>query len=132
MAKITVTGDAVAVKSTLTLEDIRTVEKYRPEALVLMSDDEEREPLFAVCTTTGAGSISSFGASFGRESHDEDKLAIITMIMTEPKENVVDWVADHLGRAVLYLNKLEEKIPAVLEEIATEKAAIIRNIQVSE
>lgn len=33
-----------------------------------------------------------------------------------------DWVADRLGAAIINLNKLEEKLPTVLEEIAAEKA----------
>ena len=133
MAKITITGDAVVVKSTLTLKDIETVEKYRPEALVLMGGDDGKEPIFAIGTTDGCGSINTMGASFGRETHDEGKFACITMIFgCQAEGDIKEWVADKIGRAVMHLNKLEEQIPAVLGEIAAEKAEILESITVSE
>lgn len=131
MAKITIAGDAVVVTSALKLEDIKTVEKYRPQALVLM---EEEEPIFAICTTKGAGSINENGASFGRETHDANKFASITMIDIAGKssEEIKEKVADELGSAIINLNKLEAALPAVLEEIAADKALVMSNITIAQ
>jgi len=81
MAKIVIAGDAVVVTSALKLEDIHTIEKYRPKALVLKGGEDGKEPIFAIGTTSGAGNINEVGASFGRESHDEGKLATVTMVI---------------------------------------------------
>ena len=70
MAKIVIAGDAVVVKSELKLEDIKTIEKYNAKALTLMGGDEGKEPIFALGTTTGTGSINSVGASFGKADAD--------------------------------------------------------------
>ncbi len=130
MAKIVIAGDAVVVKSDLKLEDIKTIEKYQPKALTLMGGEEGKEPIFALGTTTGAGSINSVGASFGRA--DADGKAVVTMVMTGvPTEKAKDWVADTLGGAIINLNALEAKLPAVLSEITTQRATVMENISVA-
>ena len=133
MAKITIAGDAVVVTSALKLEDIKTIEKYRRDALVLKGGEDGKEPIFAIGTTDGCGNINEVGASFGRETHDDEKLAVITMCTgVGTSGDIKEWVADRIGRAIINLNKLEEKLPAVLEEIAAEKAEVMSNISVVE
>ena len=131
MANIIIAGDAVVVKSTLTLDDIRTVATYRPKALVLKGGEDGKEPVFAIGVTNGEGSINSVGASFGRESHDDKKNAIITLSAQDATGDITDWVADRLGAALVNLSKLEATIPDVLNEIAAEKAAIKSSITVA-
>lgn len=133
MAKITIAGDAVVVTSALKLEDIKTVAKYRPKALTLMGGEDGKEPVFAVGVTEGAGNINAFGASFGRETYDDQKHACITLCTgMAVTGDVKEWVADHIGSAIINLNKLEEALPAVLEEIANEKARVMSNITVAQ
>ena len=119
MAKIVIAGDAVVITSALKLEDIRTIEKYRPKELVLKGGE-------------GFGNINAVGASFGRESHDAEKLATITMCTNGVTGDVKDWVADHLGGAIINLNQLEAKLPAVLDAIAAQKAEVMSNITVAQ
>ena len=124
MAKIVIAGDAVVVKSELKLEDIKTIEKYNAKALTLMGGDEGKEPIFALGTTTGTGSINSVGASFGK--------AVITMVMQGvPTEKAKDWVADTLGAALMNLNTLEAKLPEVLAGISAQRATVMENISVA-
>lgn len=132
MAKITIAGDAAVVTSAMKLEDIKTIEKYRPKELVLKGGEDGKEPIFAVGTTNGAGNINAFGASFGAETRDDEKLACITLFLDGVAGDVKDWVADRLGAAIINLNKLEEKLPAVLDEIAAEKANVLSNITVAQ
>ena len=132
MAKIVIAGDAVVVTSTLKMEDIKTIEKYRPNDLVLKGGEDGKEPIFRLGTTTGAGSINSVGASFGREASDGSKLATITMIAEGQKPgNIKEWVADTLGGALVNLNALEAKLPEVLDAIAAQKATVMENISVA-
>lgn len=132
MARIVIAGDAVVVTSALKLEDIRTIEKYRPKSLVLMGGEDGKEPIFAIGTTKGAGNINAIGASFGRETHDEEKFATITMVCNKADGDVVEHVADALGAAIINLNKLEATLPAVLQEIEAEKAEVMSNITVAQ
>mgnify|MGYP000937705903 CR=1 FL=1 len=66
MAKIVIAGDAVVVTSAMKLEDIKTIEKYRPKELVLKGGEDGKEPIFGVGTTHGAGNINAVGASVPR------------------------------------------------------------------
>ena len=45
-------------------------------------------------------------------------------------DKIKEHVAEALGVAVIHLNKLEEALPAVLEEIKAEKAAVMGAITV--
>lgn len=133
MANIVIAGDAVVVKSALKLEDIKTIEKYRPQALILKGGEDGKEPIFAIGTTEGCGNINQVGASFGRESHDDNKYATITMVTGgNATGDIKEWVADRIGTAIISLNKLEEQLPAVLAEIAAEKAEVLGNITVAQ
>ena len=58
MAKIVIAGDAIVVTSAMKLEDIKTIEKYRPNALTLMGSEDGKEPIFAIGTTEGCGNIN--------------------------------------------------------------------------
>ena len=132
MAKIVIAGEAVVITSSLKLEDIKAIEKYRPNDLVLKGGEDGKEPIFRIGATTGAGSINSVGASFGREASDGSGLACITMVKTGvPTDNIKEWVADSLGSAITNLNALEEKLPEVLTAINTQKATVMANITVA-
>lgn len=129
MAKVIIVGQAIVIKSELSLDDIKLVEKCFPKALTLMGGDDGKEPVFCIGTTTGEGSINKNGASFNSASNDEEKKACITLAAVGIAD-IKEWVTDNLTAPLISLNKLEEKIPAVLSEIAAEKAAVEANIEV--
>ena len=131
MAKITVAGDAVIVTSeVLTLDDIKTLKKYRPESLTLFGGEDGKEPLFVLdVDEAGKGNIGKYGASFGGETHDEEKLACITMVFAS-SSNIKDAICDQFGSALIALNELEKKLPAVLDEIKEQKDYVMSNITV--
>lgn len=131
MAKITIAGDAVVVTSAMKLEDIKTIAKYRPDALVLKGGEDGKEPIFKLGVCTGAGSICKYGAEFGSETHDDEKKAVMTLICDCREGDIKEVVADTIGAYVLNLNKLEDILPGVLEEIAAEKEQIMENITVT-
>lgn len=133
MAKITIAGDAVVITSSMTLDQIKTLEKYKPKALWLYetNDDGDKELTYAVGTTRGAGSISEAGASFGSQTHDDDGLATITMILPTGIEDVKEYVADRVGYFVMKLNAIEAAVPAALEAVEAEKAAVMENITIA-
>ncbi len=132
MAKITIAGDAVVVTSAMKLEDIKKIKKYRPDALVLKGGEDGKEPIFKLGVCTGAGSLCKYGAEFGSETHDDEKKAVMTLICDCREGDIKEAVADTIGAYVLNLNKLEETLPGVLEEIAAEKEKIMSNISVAQ
>lgn len=132
MAKITIAGEAVVVTSTMKLEDIKTIKKYRPEALTLMGGEDGKEPIFKIGIGSGTGNINKYGAEFGSETHDAEKKATITLICEAGDGDIKEIIADTVGTYVLKLNKLEETLPAVLTEISTEKEKIMSNISVAQ
>lgn len=129
MANVKKFGEAVVITSAAKLEDIKKIAKYRPEALTLYSEGEEKEPLFCVGVTGNrSGCISKFGIEFGGAS--EDGYAQVTTVYTGPAEGVKAALADSVGPQVVMLNKLEATFPAVLEAIDADVAAINACIEI--
>lgn len=129
MAKIVIAGKAIVVTSAMKLEDIKTIKKYRPDALTLKGGEDGKEPIFAL-TAGRSGEINKFGASFADETRDENKYATLTMTTSYDGEDIEEFVANEIGAALISLNKLEETLPTILGEIAAEKAGILDNITV--
>lgn len=128
MANITIAGKAVVITSTLKLEDIKTVGKYRPKALSVYGGEDGKEEIFAIKAGCSE-SVSQYGICFADETRDE-KLATVTMTTNYDGDDIEGYVADRLGAAIVHLNKLEETLPAVIEEIAAERASVMSNITV--
>lgn len=132
MASVKKFGEAVVITSGLKLEDIRKIAKYRPEALVLLSEGEEKEPVFCIAPCEKrAGGISKYGAEFG--GCDANGFAQVTMAYAGPdgdEETVKAAIADSIGGAVNMLTRLEAGLPAVVRQIDAEIAAIMANIEV--
>ncbi len=133
MAKIVIAGDAAVITSALKLEDVRTVAKYRPDELVLKGGENGKEPVFAISVTEGAGKINQYGVSFSQETRDEAKLATLTILAKGVGDgDMKEWVADQYGKALICLNELEARLPAVLADIDAEKADVMRSITVAQ
>ena len=130
-AKVNVVGDAMVVTSGAKLEDIKSIAKYRPEALILKGGKDNKEEIFRVGVTKGAGSINQYGVSFGKESRGDEGFAQLTLLLPDGKD-AKEYISDTYGRALLNLEKLEGTFPGVLEEIGAEKARIEAVITVAE
>ncbi len=133
MAKITIAGDALIVTSSKTLEALKTLEEYNPDALRLFEDnkDGKREEIFRVSTTADKGSINQYGASFASATHNEEKLAAITMSIPTGTENATEYAVKRVGKAVLLLNRVEDGIDTALAAISSEMDEIRSNIVVA-
>lgn len=125
MANIKVLGNAAVITSTLKYEDIKKVQKYRPDALVLRENDE---PVFKVgISEHQLGDCSKYGISFG--GSNEAGYATVTTTFGEC-EDVKAWLADKYGAALAYLNSMEASLPAVIGAVDAERAAILDSITV--
>ena len=127
MANVNVAGNSYVITSELSLTDLETIKKYRPSALALV-DPETKEPIFKI--GLGSSSISDHGVSFGGASNDERKLATATLPIPSDVEDAKAYVLDKAGLALANLNKIEENIAGVLEEIRAERDEIAQNITV--
>lgn len=131
MSRIAISGQAVTITSKVKLADLRTVEKYRPDALTIKGGEDGKEIIFAVGTTSGEGNLNTYGASFGAETYDEGKYAVITKPLTGVVGDVKEYVADMYGAAKKLLDEVEARIPAVLEEIAANKKEVMDSITIA-
>ncbi len=132
MAKVTIVGNAVVITSSMKLEDLVTIKKYRPKALVLMGGENNKEELFGIDVgTSGNGGLNGVGAYFCAATHDDAKLACITTTLNGVQGDIKEYAADKFGEALIHLNTLEAKLPEVLADIATQKANIMANITVA-
>ena len=130
MAKITVAGKAIVLTSSLKREDIKLIEKHRPEALTIYStSDDGKEPVFML-RAGEKDSINEFGISFAGETHDEKLASLTAFFPFEENENIRETVADMFGTAVKHLEQLEDSLPTVVEEIKSERAEIMSNIDI--
>ena len=127
MAKITIAGSSFVVTAEVSMADLALVKKHRPNALKIF-DEESKEELFAV--GTGGNGINDFSISFGGVSNDEKKLATVTMPIPADVEDVTEYVTEKVGTAIINLNKIEEGIDEVLEEIRAERKQVSDNITV--
>ena len=134
MAKITIAGDAVVITSSMKLTDLEKIKKYKPKALILMGGDEGKTPVFGIDVTPGsAGKVNGISVNFGKATNDQAGLASVTLVTDFPKGvDPKDYVADTVGPVVANLNKLEDTLPAVLEEIDRDLAAIRSTITVAQ
>ena len=129
MSKITVVADAMVIKSEVSLESLKLVEKMRPEALALMGGKDNKEEVFRIGTGT-TGSVNSFSATFSGESRDEAKKATITLDIKGIDKDVKEYIADKYGKALANINAIEANLGAVVEEIKTAKKAVMDAIEI--
>jgi hypothetical protein len=127
MSKVSVVGNAAVITSSLKLEDIKLLEKYRPKALMLMGGEDGKEPIFRV--GTGAGTINEYGVSFDGETRDDNKLATLTIVVDTDRD-IKEALVDNIGAPVMMLNKVEKAAAEVVDEVKNERKEFMDSINV--
>lgn len=128
MANITIAGQAVVVTSSLKLEDIKKVEKYRPDALVLKGGKDGKEPIFAL--GAGTASINDYGILFDRETRDDSKLATMTLTFSYDGDDIKEQVIDKIGGAIEHLKEFEKTLPDIVAEIDKKRDELMAEIDI--
>lgn len=129
MANIIITGNSVSVISEIKLEDIKTVAKYRPEALNLYEGEGKDKTLAFVVRAGNTPSMGAYGVAFTSETSEGN--AVVTEIFAgQSATTIKDAVAEKYGVGILNLRKLELTLPAVLEEIKSQREEIKSAIEV--
>lgn len=129
-ATAVVTGSALVITSSATPEQLKTMKKYRPQALKLFDGEgSAKKEIFMVSIGPGAGFISKDGAVFSERTNKNGK-ATITMDVPEDVADVKEWAADMLGVSILNLRKTEKQFAAMLADVQKEKEAVAAAIVV--
>jgi hypothetical protein len=98
MAKVNIAGNSYVITSDVSMADLETVKKYRPNALAII-DEETKETTFKV----GIGSTSSVndhGVTFSGVTNNEAKLATATLSIPAnslEEGDAKDYVLDKAG-----------------------------------
>lgn len=130
-ATAVVVGGALVITSSATPDEIKTIKKYRPNALKLMEGEgQHKEQVFIIDIEDGSGSINKFGA-FYSERTDKNGKATITINIPEDVENPKAWAEETLGVSILHLRKTEKQFAAMLEDVKKEKEAVAAAISVA-
>lgn len=127
MAKIIIAGNSCTVESAFTTAQLKKLQKYNPDALVLK--DADKKPIFMV-DVGKCGGVSAAGIVFDGTTHDGKSLACLTKLMPGDVCDANAWVMDNIGMSILSLNKLEEKIGSALESVDADVAAVQSAISV--
>lgn len=129
--KIRIVGDAVVVTSDLTLDELKTIQKFNPKALTLMGGDEGKTPVFAMSIAKdGYGGLTNNGIMWAPATNDAAKKATMTMMIPAGTEKPTEWFVDNFGGAIMNLNALEANLPAALSKLNADKATVMASIAV--
>lgn len=130
-ATIKVFGRNAIVESAATLGQIRTLAKYRPDALALFEGEgADRHPVFRVAPgIAGTGDIGKFGVIFGVNPNAAGK-ATVSLTMPDEVTDPVEYIAEEVGAAILSLNKVEAQFAPAAADLESELAAIRANIEI--
>lgn len=130
--KLTITGDAYALTSTIKVDEIELLKKYNPDALSVK--DKDGNVKFKVSYSEGKGSITPYGVTFGGKGRGEsDGCATVTgtlpagLSTDEAKKYVVELV----GGVVAYLEQLEKDVTKAAEAVSTQRKKLIDGITVA-
>lgn len=124
MSKVITSGKSLVITSALNFSDLKTIEKFDPASLTAL--DSEKRPVFCVGTCTGNGSINNNGAFFVPGVGDS---AQITMVVNDWGGSPKEYVTENLCGCLSKLNDLEATLPAVLEKVGKQKAAIEESVE---
>lgn len=129
MAQIKVNGSAMVVTAQVTLEALKNIQKHRPNALKLMSDDG-KECIFAIGVAAGRGSINKFGATFSDVTHNTEGLATITLDIPAEVTDVQEYAMEKIGVAIIHINNIEQRLGDTVAEIDAERALVMQSITI--
>ncbi len=132
MANVLVAGHSAIITSSLSVEEIKKVQKYQPDALTLK--DEEGEPIFKIgFAAHGTGDVSKFGVEFDAAPGVNGK-AVVTMAFCPGDGNedeVKTALAEIIGAAMVNLSKIEAAVPGILESVNAKIEAVKATITIA-
>lgn len=118
MANIKVSAENVIIESSASLEELKRIERFTPEALQL--SDEDGKVYFGI-NTGNQSMINEFGVTFADETIGDAKHAYITIPVLESvkssNDDIKTFVAENYGKAIKNLNTIESKLSDITKKI---------------
>jgi len=125
MANVKIAGNIIVLTSTVTMNQLRQLEKHRPKALTIL--DEENTPVFRI--GTGSNALTTHGASFNAATLDGRELAYITLTIPEGVTDGKRYFAEIYGNAHLQLKQIEGRLPNIIDEVDREICEIMNDVK---
>lgn len=134
--KIAINSNTFVATSTIKVEDIKYLAKVKPDALKVADLDKDGNVIkeFAVAYRPGAPKVNAAGINFDGATHDENGFATISGSIPADKttaEAAKDYVADYLGGALEYVNRLESSIGTETAALKAAREALLSTIAIS-
>lgn len=127
--RISILGEALVLTSTLKVEEIKLLRKYKPDALKIKN--ENGDDLFAIAYKEGCSSITPKGVTFGGASRDGNEFATFTAnISVAEGEDIKEVVADLIGVPAGYVSQIESAAVNALHEVRAARAELLNSITV--
>ena len=128
MADVKIAGNTIILTSTVTLEQLRRIEKHRPEVLEIRNAKEEI--IFRV--GTGSNALNNHGASFNAATLDDRELAYITLPIPSGVADARKYFAETFGQPHLHLKSIEQKLPDVLADVESKINEIMKDVTMAD
>ncbi|MEG1562329.1 MAG: hypothetical protein RR365_01130 [Bacteroides sp.] len=128
MANIKIFANKYMVESSISVDDLKKVQAYRPDALKCF--DEDGNETFKVAATTGCGSINAYGVGFNTQTNGDVTFAAMTADIPEGVKDPVDYVAEKVRLAFPKLSQIEQGIEGVITDVDAETEAVKASIEV--
>ena len=107
MSKITLNATTFDLISTLSLDDIKLLEKQNPDALAIK--DKDGDVQFVVKTGGTMGSISQYGIVFANKTRDGKAVLTYTLDTNKPADEQLNEIFDKVGAAKAKLDEIVER-----------------------
>lgn len=115
--KIIVCGNSVTFKSDLTIAEIEKAATYRPESVLLKSEDGEVD---FYLTTSEQGFVSRSGILFEGESCDGTGCAVVTVpLQKKDGQTIQEVVAENYATIIEKAEQIEMQVRDTLVRIDT-------------
>jgi hypothetical protein len=124
MQKIKILGNSVRITTDLTAEEIKNLQKYAPEALVLTKETEDKcvEEYFRIAYKEGRDGFTEYGITF--PATNSTGKATITALIPSDVADKKAFVTDKFGRVIKNLIEVEKQAKKGLTAVAKDKATI--------
>lgn len=118
-----VAGSSLVLVSSATPDQIKTLKKYRHDALCSKDKDGKATNDYSISIEDGDGYICNIGTIFTTRT-DAEGHATVTVPIPNDVEDVKKYIQDKYGYAMLNIRKIEEGFEAALTESEAERADI--------
>ena len=118
-----IAGSSLVLVSSATPDQIKTLKKYRPDALCSKDKDGKATNDYSISIENGDGYISNIGTIFTTRT-DAEGHATMTVTIPNDVKDVKKYNQDKYRYAMLNIRKIEEGFEAALSEAKAEQADI--------